>query len=305
MHRLLVGTLIALAASGTALADSNCSPSGLLLREQHASIERVAKAMNDEGLRDFRQLDFTGFYPSDVAVSPMAEWYTRIMIGMGTTSPPSEEMRNGTRGFIRYLNARRGYDLTNSIFVDDIITTYDERDVEAMHDSTCAVTIRRHWALPPPGSQAPGTPYGVSVAATPVDASIVEWVRQHTPNIPALQLGGSVSDILSLLVGPVYVDHPFNALTALSAKATFDIGVRTYKTTKRYYYDDGSITGLRLDSTDGRLSLYLLAGSNEAVKALQSSLDTHHWEAMKVRFVQRPTLLGDISAELTTITSII
>jgi serine protease inhibitor len=119
-----------------------------------------------------------------------------------------------------------------------------------------------------------------------------------------LNAGADSSGFLSQIENAVYVDHPFNALTVLTTDIAFDVPATMKWPPRLPYYDDGAVSGVRVDSKDHAVSLYLLTGSNEAIRAIHDELTPHRWAAMKSSFNTRPVSLASFETEMSAATDL-
>ena len=294
MPRFLLAVLLALACIAPAGASTDCSPLASPNADDMRRIERIVRDMNREGLRDFDQRRLSE-YLGDAAVSPLAEWYTRVLIATGAAGKPTPQTMSAARALKRTLSGRRGLELSNAVFVDDVVTTFGANDAQTIEQQLCTASVTRHWDP----SADPSVLQGPAGSATPIDPLIVDWARSRVPALSVFQGVESTSKALALIEGPIYIDHPFNALTALAGKADFDLA--PYNRAQNLpYFSDGQIVGVRLDSGDGSLSLYAFTGSNDAIAALHQNLDLARWTHLSQQFVPKMIFLGGVDLNLET-----
>jgi hypothetical protein len=88
----------------------------------------------------------------------------------------------------------------------------------------------------------------------------------------------------------------------VSLRAKFDLGPRA--NLKMPFINQDGLTGVRVDSLDGSVELYLLQGSIERLSGFQNSLTERSWETFIGEFHDEPIVRDEISLSRTSYTEV-
>jgi hypothetical protein len=247
MRRLIVkaGLAVAFLAAASASAPA-----------QKDSSRHIIDEINARAFTEFRNSPL-GDFPDRVAMSPVARWYTRFIVSFGTAHPPSPDARAEALAFTSAFSNPPNRTLRNHIWVDDTGTSYNAANAALLNASISAASTSLHWSLD-------------QESDAPADALMVDWILRNDPSIIATGPASFLQALNFARYSHERSNHPFNALTLLSERVSFNLASDTgsVQTMNR----DG-LRGFRIGVSDAPSIVYLFYGTVPSIRKLQSSLD--------------------------------
>ncbi len=94
-------------------------------------------------------------------------------------------------------------------------------------------------------------------------------------------------------------------MVGLSLSRSFAVAARGSNVFARLpSFDDGTLRGIRLDSNDGRTSVYLLWGTAENIRSFRKSMNATRWASLASQFYLKDDLLDDLSLQRSSYTEL-
>lgn len=294
MHRsyttALSVALAILAISGTVrAADAKCVPK---TTAPQTAVSALVDRINGEALTETGQQ-----HPPWPATdySPLAQWYSRFIVAMGTNDPPSVNDQQAAAALVGEVATSPGVLLSTSIWVNSTGTTYTEADATRLRGLLCVDTRFLTWPMDRDEESA-------------ADPLIRRWLSgiARKSGVEIRDADGFVK-LLRIVArtGTRESSRPFDVLSALALRAKFDADANAWpQLVSIAYYSSENVHGVRLQSRPSGISLYLFSGDFNHSKdfEVQESPGGHQadtqWKSILSQFKPAAIALSPIDLAL-------
>jgi hypothetical protein len=249
-----------------------------------ADVRSVAQEVNREGLEAFRKLSIDT--QRTIALSPVALWYSQFVDSMETRQPLSPQAIAEAQAFSRAFLKVPGRELTTRISVNAGRLRNSNR---AFRLTLCANGG---------ASQNAEIPAWVQLYIATEQHMASTWMRQQKDTDAETPLNQFTNSVESVLGTHDPSKPAFSAVTIFQQGATLDSSTSPEIVSVRpTYWNHRGVTGVRMDSTASRLSLYIF-GSIERLPLVQflNGLNVETWPAIMAGFKPQSNL-GQNSAQ--------
>lgn len=294
MHRSYITALsVALAIfaiTGTArAADAKCMPK---TTAPQSAVSALVDTINGEALTETGRQ-----HPPWAATdySPLAQWYSRFIVAMGTNDPPSANDQQAAAALIGEVAASPGVLLRTSIWANSTGTTYTEADATRLRGLLCVDTRFLSWPMDRDEESA-------------ADPLIHQWLVgiERKSGVEIRDADGFVKLLRAdAATGTRESSRPFNVVSALALRTKFDASASAWpQLVSVAYYSSEKVHGVRLDSRSSGISLYLFSGDFYSSKEfhVEESPGGHQadaqWKSIQSQFKPATIALPPVDSAL-------